>query len=361
MESEMKKFRFNFEALFSSSKLFRDFKNKRLLKKLRKQVINYSTTFSMTFYNHLKSEFEVNVRGGQITTPGFATFSRLQKDFNILQYKQNLESIFSSFKRPELSASMLVIQDQVLKSFLQVIKQVQDLVIKERKKLNNNLCSKKIREGPIVHNFTTKKVPEELMRHLVCGLNNVPLLDIDRNSLVHEIEEEAVDACRNAFISFMGTYPTRASKTNLNQEIINLLTQAPANSCLVNNLVTFREHYVNGLGQFLHNIENKGIILNDILKMIPGECIISQSDKNIGISLLPPSWYAKEYRSQILKGGYEEVSMSEEQCLKTLRKLIHDFQKNNSANQSRILAKFWPKYTPAKFRLGVLNAPFTLL
>ena len=166
----MKKFRFNFEALFSSSKLFRDFKNKRLLKKLRKQVINYSITFSMTFYNHLKSEFEVNVRGGQITTPGFATFSRLQKDFNILQYKQNLESIFSSFKRPELSASMLVIQDQVLKSFLQVIKQVQDLVIKERKKLNNNLCSKKIREGPIVHNFTTKKVSEELAQVYPCKI-----------------------------------------------------------------------------------------------------------------------------------------------------------------------------------------------
>ena len=65
--------------------------------------------------------------------------------------------------------------------------------------------------------------------------------------------------------------------------------------------------------------------------------------------------YAKEYQSQILKGGYEEVSMSEEQCLKTLRKLIHDFQKSNSVNQSRILAKFWPKYTPAKFRLGVLK------
>ena len=136
----MNKFRLNFEALFRSSKLFRDFKNKRLLKTLRKQIFNYSKTFSMTFYNHLKSEFEVNVRGGQITPQGFVTFARLQKDSTILQYKQNIEAIFLKFNRPEFASSNKVIKDQILISFLNIIKQVEAEQCQAQEKLGLVNC-----------------------------------------------------------------------------------------------------------------------------------------------------------------------------------------------------------------------------
>ena len=355
----MNRTRINLELLSRNSQFFKSFKNKRLLNKLRKQIQNYSETFSQTLYSHLTSEFEVNVRAGKIIPEGYATLDKLQEDFIILQYQDNLDAIFRRHKlfcNSIVAESLLdVVKEEVFNSFLQLIKDVQDLVSKERKLLNNKMCRKKIQEGPVVHNFTTKDIPSNLMTHLISGLNNVPYLNIDQNSLVSGIEEEAINACKNAFVSIMGFYPARTSDTNLNQAIIKLLTQAPSNSILVNNLITFREHYVDGLGQYLQDICDTGINLSDILELIPQNCIISQSDKNIGISMLPPSWYAKEYQSQILKGGYEEVSMSEDQCLMKLNKLIYDFQKNNSVNQCKILSKFWPKNVPTKFRLGVLK------
>ena len=49
--------------------------------------------------------------------------------------------------------------------------------------------------------------------------------------------------------------------------------------------------------------------------MIPQDCIISPSDKNVGISILPPSWYSRQYREQIDKGGHELQTMNEAQCV----------------------------------------------
>ena len=71
------------ESLSSDSKFFKAFKNKRLLKKLRKQVYKYSNTFSCTFYSHMKNEFEINVRSGKITPDGYATLNKLEMDYQI--------------------------------------------------------------------------------------------------------------------------------------------------------------------------------------------------------------------------------------------------------------------------------------
>ena len=140
----------------------------------------------------------------------------------------------------------------------------------------------------------------------------------------------------------------------MNQTIIELLSQTPSNSELANSLIAFREHYVEGVQKYFEENDSNGIELKDILKSIPKDCIITQSDKNIGISLLPPSWYAKEYQTQIEKGGYEKIDMSENLCLAKLHKKILNFQKR-SLNQTRILSKYWPKERPTKFRIGVLK------
>ena len=103
--------------------------------------------------------------------------------------------------------------------------------------LNNKMCCEKSKEGPIgpiVHNFTEANVPEDLMNLLSSGLNNVPQMNVDQESLVSGIEEDAINACQSAFVSIMGYYPVSSSNNNLNQEVISLLAQAPANSSLVN-------------------------------------------------------------------------------------------------------------------------------
>ena len=293
------------ESLSSDSKFFKAFKNKRLLKKLRKQVYKYSNTFSCTFYSHMKNEFEINVRSGKITPDGYATLDKLQMDYQILQFKENLEAIFTKSKgfcRSELATSLLdVVFDEVLIGFSNLINEVQNRVMKEKKSATNKMCSEKIKHGAVLHNFTEKIIPDLLMSHLALGLNNVPHLNIEEEKLISDIEEEAIDACKNAFVSLLGYYPICNTGSNLNQIINNLISQAPSNSKLVNSLVIFREHYVDGLHKYLENVESTGDNINDIIKLIPRDCIISQSDKNVGISILPPAWYAKEYKTLQIK------------------------------------------------------------
>ena len=333
------------------------FQNKKLLKKVKNQIICYSDSFSATLTSHLKTEFEIQSRDGQITPEGIDKLTILQNDFVILQYEENLKAIFETSKtfcKTSSSRTQLdIVHDRVKAFFQQMIGEIQTKVLKERRSTDNKMCLEKIQGGPVVHNFLGKDVPLKLMEHLENGLNNVLYLKPDVK-LASELEEEAILACKNAFVSLMGFFPICSKKTNLNQTIIELLSQTPSNSELANSLIAFREHYVEGVQKYFEENDSNGIELKDILKSIPKDCIITQSDKNIGISLLPPSWYAKEYQTQIEKGGYEKIDMSENLCLAKLHKKILNFQKR-SLNQTRILSKYWPKERPTKFRIGVLK------
>ena len=76
--------------------------------------------------------------------------------------------------------------------------------------------------------------------------------------------------------------------------------------------------------------------------MIPGKSILTPSDKNLGVCLVPPSWYEAQYREQILKGGYELQDMDEKGCLAMLLQKISDFRRWLPEDQREILKKYWP-------------------
>ena len=82
----------------------------------------------MTFYNYLKSKFEVNVCGGQIRIKDFPHYRK-----SLLFCNTNrIYNPYLNFQTPEVSSYMLIIQEQVFTSFPQLIKQVQERR-KERK------------------------------------------------------------------------------------------------------------------------------------------------------------------------------------------------------------------------------------
>ena len=51
------------------------------------------------------------------------------------------------------------------------------------------------------------------------------------------------------------------------------------------------------------------------MKIIQDRCIITNSDNNVGISILPPEWDVKKYKSQIFKGDHKKVEISGQECL----------------------------------------------
>ena len=187
---------------------------------------------------------------------------------------------------------------------------------------------------------------------LSSGLNNVPKLDTSHEKLHNELEKEAILICKNAFFSYFGYYPTISTEASLNQSIIQILSHCKSNTELVAKLSKFRDDFVNSLPLFLKTIRKSGINLKKILNSIPEDCIISPSDKNLGVS--PPVWFEKEYNSQIIKGGHEKVELSEFQCLRLLESKIRDFRSILSQNQQMILRNHWPKNTLVH-RIGVLK------
>ena len=91
---------------------------------------------------------------------------------------------------------------------------------------------------------------------------------------------------------------------------------APNNDKLNSSLISIRENFILKLPVFIKNLKPVGTVdIRKVKNLIPENCILSPSDKNLGVTLLPPQWYQKEYQSQIIKGGYELQIFSESQYI----------------------------------------------
>ena len=99
---------------------------------------------------------------------------------------------------------------------------------------------------------------------------------------------------------------------------------------------------------------NSGLNVKHLISLIPNRSIITNSDKNVGVSILPTEWYEKEYQSQILKGGHELVNLTEDECLAQLANKIRVFKTECTSNQRKLLDPMWPRCT-VKYRLGVMK------
>ena len=97
---------------------------------------------------------------------------------------------------------------------------------------------------------------------------------------------------------------------------MSLMILTPNNEKLNISLTSIRENYILKLPVFIKNLKPVGTVdIRKVKNLIPENCILSPSDKNLGVTLLPPQWYQKEYQSQIIKGGYELQIFSESQYI----------------------------------------------
>ena len=340
---------------------YKSFPRTQILNKLRIMINNFSVRFFEALKNQLETELEVQVRNGILTSDAEENLDYLQTQFKILQYEEQVKSIFinccSKFphfvKKPLVFDLLCVAEDEVLGWFLLRIKTIYEKTLIARRRKNNIMCSQKCSVGPQVFNFTDTPISEELCSLFEKGLNNVPLLGTSAENLLKEFENEVLEACKNLFYSFNGYYPCQSSSVTLNHSILTIISQSGTNNELVNKLVSLRENFVNNVEMFLSRVRS-----NDpdyFLNLVPSNVIISPSDKQVGISILPFEWYQKEYRNQVIKGGYELVEMSEAECLAVLTKKIASFREKCSENQLRILSNYWPKFKCSVHRIGVLK------
>ena len=222
---------------------------------------------------------------------------------------------------------------------------------------NNKLCSDKCSDGSVVHNFTGYEVPRELTEFLRNGLNNVPEVVLEKKVVISEIEREVKLACRNLFTALIGATPWQVSlKDSVDNFIKNLIILAPNNEKLIKSLISLREAYHARLPEYINCLKDKGDdLIQHMQGLVPDSCILSPSDKNLGVCMLPASWYQKEYETQVVKGGYELQNETEQQCIGNLVRSISDFGKGLNNEQNTILNDHWPRKCHGPFKIGCLK------
>ena len=136
--------------------------------------------------------------------------------------------------------------------------------------------------------------------------------------------------------------------------MLEIISQAHCNSTLIDQLMRFRDSFVESLPLFLSSLPENRSFHHQLLKLNPKGCVITASDKNVGISILPIDWYSKEYKAQIQKGGHVPIQKTEQECLALLQRAIREFKNSCNAEQTRILTSLWPK-APRKYKIGIMK------
>ena len=351
------------QCLTRNGLFYKSFPHRFILKRIKVDFAAYFKKFSRTLMAHMENEYEVQIRDGVVTEAGEQNLLKLESDFHILQYESNIREIvvFHKNKHKELLNRnqclidlLDVVRDDLISNVrLNIFKTHKD-VLKNRRIKTNLMCDKKCEAGASVFNFTDHVIHPSLLKHLKSGLKSVPVASVDISKLVVELETEAIAACKEMYRATYGYYP-KSDRNSLDKSIIGIISQCSSNSVLVGQLSDFRQSFVESLPVFLSSIPDSGLDVRKLLSLVTQGCIITNSDKNVGISILPPAWYEKEYQSQISKGGHEFVNMTEGECLAYLSKQIDDFKKGCSQDQLKILTSLWPKSVIKKPRLGVMK------
>ena len=303
-------------SLQKKSLFFRSFPKKHKLVRLRKEIGHYLVQFKNVLTTHLSSEFEIQIRDGNITLAGQQTLLDLQKNYDVLQYESRIDEIFDQCAKLIIAGRhsrvyelFCVVKDDILQDIPRIISRIQNNVLKTRRAKDNSLCKIKCGSGPLIHNFTDVKIPQQLTDMLKSGLKFVPHSQCHVDEILSDLDNEAKVVCKNIFYSSYGHYPHVSPGFSLSSSVLQIIAQCVTNSSTISSLINFRDQFLENIPFFINSLPIDGLNVKKMVNLIPQGCIISASDKNIGVSILSPSWYSKEYHSQILKGGHELESV----------------------------------------------------
>ena len=177
-------------CLNRSSYFFKSFPYKWALTRIRTEFKTYFSKFSVTLKKHLNNEFEVPIRCRKVTDDGEKLLDVLEMEFKCLQYEERIIEIVQNYKnhyrirnKSYIKDLLDVVVDDIIEEVESYVSLKHKEVLKDRRSLNNKLCSEKITSGPAIMNFTEVKIDSELMNHLLKGLKCVPDLKCDKQKL----------------------------------------------------------------------------------------------------------------------------------------------------------------------------------
>ena len=337
-----------------------------MLRNIVSDFVKYMNEMKDILIGHLNVEYEVQLREGLVTKESQDIISKLREDFVLLQYDHKIQMIIEEnrdkylMKKPRLKNItdflhdlLNVVYDDLLFEARKLVYKVQQQTLQNRRQKNNILCSLKCKKT-IVTNFTTVVLSKTLIRTLENGMSFVPKLNPDLSKLKLNLITEAISACKSLFKDAVGYYPRVSVNNKLDDAIIQMISQSKCNSNLVNQMIKFRDSFTESFPMFLSSLPDNRTLVQDLIRLNPDGCVITVSDKNVGISVLPIDWYSKEYKAQIQKGGHILINKTEPECLALLYRAIQEFKESCNAEQTRLLNTNWPR-EPRNHRIGIMK------
>ena len=334
-----------------------------------KQVVKDLSCYLLSFFtiltSHMTQEYEVCIRGGKVTEEGRLNLKKLASEFVQFQYRDRLSEILTpwvnllSGQAPAQHSAIQIISN-VVTLVESKITECQQKILSARRAANNRMCSTKIKNGPIVHNFTDFVIPDTLKDMLGPGLQIVPAynrpLDEIKRTILGDVKKAAVTYFQNT----MGYKPKGVDRVKTLDGTLQFLTmRTPCGSPISEFYYKLRDTYVTRLPEFLSRIASEDVgydPLAVVQELLPREIVITPTDKNLGVALVPISWYKLQYDSQCRKGNYEQVEMDEGECIRFLNAKVQDLWDSCTAAQTKLLREKWPRHRgEIRQRIGVMK------
>ena len=336
-------------------------------KETHRELCEYLLQFFTILQTHMESEFEVQIRDGAITTEGRKTLRKLSKEFDLFQYEGHIHRIVNAytalFEGQPLQEGVIEqirnINAAVLVEIDANILKIQKESLDNRRSITNRLCKEKISSGPVLHNLTSVKIPKHIQDILRAGLHVVPKNQHDLASVKKTIIGDLKNAAISYFRTSMGYFPPCAyEQTTLQQTLRHLMVLTPSGSQHLEFYDKMEELYSSDISAFIDSLNIDDSVLKPselVKKHLPKNVIITVTDKNLGVALVPIEWFKLTYESQCTKGGYTQVFMNEQECISMLLKKISTFRSSCNSEQRIILKSVWPRRKPKLYKIAVLK------
>lgn len=355
-------------TMFSAYEYFTNYPLvKSAMKPAHTKLLVYLGTYFMTLYSHMTTEFEVQIRDGEVTLDGQQMIRNIHCDYIVFQYKKNITEILvplvsSLSKQPNQVGTHELIQSIIPTLILAVesrIQFVQQQVLDQQRRNTNKMCMEKCLQGPVVHNLTSIDIPVEILKLIGSGLHVVPNDHHDSLSAKETILSDLRSSAISYYRETMGTYPHGIDQMiTLGSALQHLSMLTPCGSPHSEFYFKMRDICDDEIDVFLNTLRFENDMLKPqeiVSKYLPSDVIITTTDKNLGVALVPIQWFRQTYESQCLKGGYIPVDMSEEMCINFLKRKIQDLWDTCSSIQRKLLKSVWPKQYSRNFRIGVMK------
>ena len=155
----------------------------------------YLKRFRTIFLKHCTTETEINIKENNIDDIGWGRLKVLENDSKILNFDENIGTIINGWLlalngQPQCAQNTGLakeIRKMIKNSIIGFVEELQEDVLTKKKVDENLECERKCTDGPIIFNFTSHVIDQDIIKQFE-GLDKSHILRTGKNILLGELK-----------------------------------------------------------------------------------------------------------------------------------------------------------------------------